>query len=650
MTPALQIQPMNVNVKMKMKLGFVGIICTSVYTGTPKHGMHGMVTENALARCKVGAHDANTDVIYAWVLGTKKRRTNSKDKQTEICMDAGKQSHHNHHNKHKQHHKSREKYFDFSYRDQSHTDTNSEARTERNAETNVPFTSLPITRHEHPVIDVIRQRARERSLPGYRTDKFKVALAIEGGGMRGVLSAGMAAALKHLDYLNAFDCIYGSSAGAIIGAYLVSKQVPSFGCSIYYDDLCNSTFIDTKRLLWKPLVGKRLRIPPVLHLDLLLDGVMLRSKRLDWNQFWNNHQNQALKPVATCLLTGTSTVLDHFTSLSKLLDALRASARVPGIAGDPVRIEGMGIYGDAILSEPLPFRSAMKDGCTHILVLRTRPENCPILTKPGIFEKYIAKSAFMEAGLVDMAEFIGAGKQLDIYAKELKFLEEQRKLAHDKQDGPHVTYLAPPPHHKEVQSLEVRSERIFEAAKEGFATAYEALFEYATPGMGYEVAGYVLQPPKEVAKKRQQQSSQRKKETVRVSHEAEQLNRRSIINLGLLRRNRDRLGSENNEPKASESSQDNQQLLVVPSDKQVRFTQIQGTARGIGSLIRSVRNSASKESRAMINQQVRSYVDQIRNPLRGDKGKNVSGDQDKNSSAQKLTRRQRLLRLLTLRL
>ncbi len=75
----------------------------------------------------------------------------------------------------------------------------------------------------HEVLRVLRERARAGSLPGERRDGFRVALAIEGGGMRGTISAGMALALDELGLVSAFDAVYGASAGAITGAWLLSR-------------------------------------------------------------------------------------------------------------------------------------------------------------------------------------------------------------------------------------------------------------------------------------------------------------------------------------------------------------------------------------------------------------------------------------------
>ena len=89
----------------------------------------------------------------------------------------------------------------------------------------------------HPVLSIVRERVKAKSKPGDRQgegiDAPHLALVIEGGGMRGAVSAGMAAALSTLDLLDAFDSVHGSSAGAIVGAYLVSRQL----CTDVYTDI-----------------------------------------------------------------------------------------------------------------------------------------------------------------------------------------------------------------------------------------------------------------------------------------------------------------------------------------------------------------------------------------------------------------------------
>lgn len=80
-------------------------------------------------------------------------------------------------------------------------------------------------KREHPVAHLLHERIRAGSKPGQRSDGAKVGLAIEGGGMRGAVSAGAAAALNLLGLSDVFDAVYGSSAGALIAAFFISRQL-----------------------------------------------------------------------------------------------------------------------------------------------------------------------------------------------------------------------------------------------------------------------------------------------------------------------------------------------------------------------------------------------------------------------------------------
>jgi len=79
----------------------------------------------------------------------------------------------------------------------------------------------------HDVLNLLQKRYRSKSTPASRApdDTAMLALSIEGGGMRGAVSGGMAAAIACLGLSNAFDSVYGSSAGSIIGSYFVSRQL-----------------------------------------------------------------------------------------------------------------------------------------------------------------------------------------------------------------------------------------------------------------------------------------------------------------------------------------------------------------------------------------------------------------------------------------
>ena len=69
--------------------------------------------------------------------------------------------------------------------------------------------------------------------------------------MRGCLTAGMVTAIHHLGLEDTVDVVYGSSAGTVIGAYFITRQLPWFGPEVYYDALTTAgdRFINTKRFL-----------------------------------------------------------------------------------------------------------------------------------------------------------------------------------------------------------------------------------------------------------------------------------------------------------------------------------------------------------------------------------------------------------------
>jgi predicted patatin/cPLA2 family phospholipase len=178
--------------------------------------------------------------------------------------------------------------------------------------------------------------------------------------MRGVVSAGMVAGLEYLGLLTAFDAIYGTSAGAINGAYFVAGQA-AYGASIYYDEINNSQFINPLRFLYGD---------PFVSLEFLFEHVMIHRKPLDWERVLDSPIE--LVPVATSIPQASAALLRGAQSRYDLFLHLKASARIPFLAGPPVRVNGENCV-DGGLYASIPFRQALDEGCTHVLALLTRP-------------------------------------------------------------------------------------------------------------------------------------------------------------------------------------------------------------------------------------------------------------------------------------
>ena len=79
-----------------------------------------------------------------------------------------------------------------------------------------------------------------------------------------------------------------------------------------------------------------------------------------------------LHPLATEVATGAAVDLaPTIVDPPSLRRALRASAGLPLLAGPPVAVDGRR-FVDAGLAAAIPVRAAVKQGATHVLVLRSR--------------------------------------------------------------------------------------------------------------------------------------------------------------------------------------------------------------------------------------------------------------------------------------
>jgi len=258
------------------------------------------------------------------------------------------------------------------------------------------------------VIETLKER-RARGSRAPHGDGARIALAIEGGAMRGVVSAGMVSALEALGLTQAFDAVYGSSAGALNGAYFVAGQA-RLGTTIYYEDINNRHFIDLRR----PLRGR-----PIVDLGFLIDDVARRRKVLDANAVIR--AASPLSVMATHVAAASGVALRRFADGDALFRALRAGATMPVVAGPPVTIDGQA-YLDASLTEPIPVPVAEADGFTDILILLTRPRDMsgglslldrlyvvPKLRRlsPALAERYVTRSGPYAALLASIASGTG---------------------------------------------------------------------------------------------------------------------------------------------------------------------------------------------------------------------------------------------------
>jgi predicted patatin/cPLA2 family phospholipase len=215
---------------------------------------------------------------------------------------------------------------------------------------NSPTSSSPGSARSHPVARALRERP----------EGARIALVVEGGGMRGAVSGGMALALDELGLARAFDAAYGSSAGTLNAMWLLSGRVRD-GIPTWTDPALVGELMSRRRIL---------RRRPIVDIETLVER---RYEQLAPGLFDAVLAGPTeLHPIATEVSTGEPVDLHaYIRDPASLRLAIRASATLPMLAGPPVTVDGRRFL-DAGLSAAIPFRAAFADGATHVLLLRSR--------------------------------------------------------------------------------------------------------------------------------------------------------------------------------------------------------------------------------------------------------------------------------------
>jgi predicted patatin/cPLA2 family phospholipase len=299
---------------------------------------------------------------------------------------------------------------------------------------------------DHPVIEALRERPTGSRL----------ALVVEGGGMRGAVSGGMVLALDELGLADAFDAAYGSSAGTLNAMWLISGRVQD-GIPTWTDPDLVRELISRRRL-----VGRR----PMVDVETLVEK---RYEQLSPGLFGAVMSAATeLHPIATSVDSGEAVDLHRtIRDQESLRHAIRASATLPLLAGPPVSIEGQEFL-DAGLSAAIPFRAAFEDGATHVLLLRSRRQG-EVATAPR------GPSARLMARLLGR---VGPAVANGFLTRASREGRDEALLARHDADAtrtPHVLSIRPAPDSPVPSRLE-RDVSIIQAGLEaGRQAAHEAL-------------------------------------------------------------------------------------------------------------------------------------------------------------------------------
>ncbi|WP_045398150.1 alpha/beta fold hydrolase [Vibrio campbellii] len=186
----------------------------------------------------------------------------------------------------------------------------------------------------------------------------KIALVTEGGGQRGIFTAGVLDAFLHADF-NPFDLLIGTSAGSLnLASYICGHQGHAY--KIIAETTRRPEFFKLTKYL---LNGEG------LDLDFLVDNAEIDIP-LNWEKGSDLLKTKQVVAVATHARNLTTECFD--VTVDNWKDVLRASCAIPALHKKPVVFDGAR-WLDGGVSAPIPVEEAYRRGYKHIVVVRTMP-------------------------------------------------------------------------------------------------------------------------------------------------------------------------------------------------------------------------------------------------------------------------------------
>lgn len=231
---------------------------------------------------------------------------------------------------------------------------------------------------------------------------IEAGLVVEGGGMRGVYTAGV------LDYFMEknlyFDDCYGVSAGACHISSYVSKQI---GRSIKV----TLDYINDKRYC---SVNSLIKTGDMFGIEMLYDLIPNKLELYDYDTF-NKFKGNFYSVVTNCK-TGKAEYI-KIKDMKKDIIAVRASSSLP-LLSRIVEINGKE-YLDGGITDSIPIKKSIKDG---------HKKNVVILTRDKTYRK--SKPKFLSLLKFKYKKYPNLVKAIEnrykMYNETLDFLEEEK--------------------------------------------------------------------------------------------------------------------------------------------------------------------------------------------------------------------------------
>lgn len=231
-----------------------------------------------------------------------------------------------------------------------------------------------------------------------------VGLVLEGGGMRGVYTAGVLESF--LEHEISFPYVIGVSAGAANAASYLSKQKGR-------NRTVNIDYVtDPRYISWRNFLKNR----QFFGMDFIFDEIPNKLVPYDYDAFYQNNAEFVIG--TTDCHSGNPVYYSKQDYGQDLTTVLKASSSLPFIAKEiPFRDK---VLLDGGISDPIPIKKAQKDGFQKNIVVLTR--NQGYQKKPSRFQ-FLVKGKYPEYTGLQAA----LHRRYQKYNNTLLYLEEEEK-------------------------------------------------------------------------------------------------------------------------------------------------------------------------------------------------------------------------------
>lgn len=262
-----------------------------------------------------------------------------------------------------------------------------------------------------------------------------IGLVLEGGGMRGVYTAGV---LEYfMDHDLYFPYVIGVSAGACNAASYLSRQ-KGRNRKVTIDYVNHPEYLSYKNLIRKK---------QLFGMDLIFSDIPTKHVPFDFESFASTTEQFIVGTTDT--LTGEPVYFQNEKTPEQLLSILRASSSLPFMA-PPVKVQDK-LLLDGGIADPIPIFKSQSDGNALNVVVLTR--NAGYRKKPSKFSWFIKRLYKKNPPLAS-----AINSRYERYNRTLEHIES----------NPEQYYVIQPSKPLEVDRIERSKERLSALYDQGY--------------------------------------------------------------------------------------------------------------------------------------------------------------------------------------